>query len=143
MTTCDVGRIMSHVTLVSSSRSNTGMLLIWVDWVIIISDVKTKSLWVDVAVSEEEESTKDWLGQDIEDTIKDSLGIRSNDVSALGQSPGNWVDEPEEDGPDSADEENSLDVGTNGGCMLQADNANVIGNEEESDHGEGEIAPFV
>lgn len=61
---------------------------------VVITDVKTKSCRVNVSVAPKEQSAKDWLGEDVEDTVEDSFGIRSNNIATLGQTPGNWVDEP-------------------------------------------------
>ena len=136
--------------VVTSSNTVVGtivddrLLVSGLDWaVIVVADVKTKNLWVDVLVSPKEKSTKDWLGKDIEDTVEDCLGVWSNDVSSLRQSPSDGVEEPEEDGPATADDVGALHVGTERTCVLDTDVDNVVGDEEERDHGEGEVTPLV
>lgn len=57
---------------------------------------------VNFAMAPKEKSSKDWLSHQVQDTVKDGLRIRRNDVATLGKSPGNWVEEPKKDGPDSA-----------------------------------------
>jgi len=69
---------------------------------LVVPDVDTEDRRVDVAVADEEEGAEDWLGQDIENTIKDSLRVWRDDVSTLTESPCNGVQEPEEDGPGTA-----------------------------------------
>lgn len=54
-----------------------------VDFIVVVTDVEAKASRVDVAVTPKEESTKDWLGEDVEDTIESSLGIGSDDVATL------------------------------------------------------------
>ena len=63
--------------------------------------MKTKDSWVDVAVTPEEQGTEDWLSHDVKDTVESSLGIRVNDVSALRKIPGDRIEEPQEDGPNT------------------------------------------
>ena len=41
-----------------------------------IADVKTKAGDVNIAVTPDEESTEDWLGEKIEDTVEDGFGVR-------------------------------------------------------------------
>ena len=42
---------------------------------IIISDVQTKPLRLDIAVSPDKQCTKDWLGKQVEDTVEDSFRV--------------------------------------------------------------------
>jgi len=110
---------------------------------LVVVDAETKGSWVDVAVAPDEESTEDRLGQEIQDTVEDSLRVRGNDVSTLRKSPGDWVDEPEEDGPGSADEVGAVNFATDGSGVSAADEDDVVGNEEESGTAEGEVSPLV
>lgn len=60
-------------------------------------DAETKAGWVDVTVAPEKETTKYWLGNDIEKSIEDCLGIGGDDIASLAKSPSNWVGEPNEE----------------------------------------------
>lgn len=87
----------SGVVVVGSGRSHAVVSLLVVgDIIIVITDMETKSGWVNVAVTEKEHGTEDWLGQNVEDTVEDGLAIWGDDISTLGQSPCNWVEEPKE-----------------------------------------------
>lgn len=140
MLTSDIWASDSSTVIVTSSRA---VLLIVGDRVIVVADVEAETCWVDVAMSDEEHDTKDWLGKDVEDTVEYSLGVWSNNIATLRYSPGDWVDEPQEHGEDAADKVGTGDIGTDGGCMLASDPADIPGNTEESDHGEDEVAPLV
>jgi hypothetical protein len=70
--------------------------------IVIILQVETKGSRVDVAVAENEEGTEDWLCKDVENTVEDSLGVWRNNIASFAQAPGDGIDEPEEDGPDTA-----------------------------------------
>ena len=73
-------------------------------WVfVVVADMKTKSAWIDVTVTPEEESSKDRLGQDIEDTVEYCLGVWCDDVSTLAEAPCDRVEEPKEDGKAATD----------------------------------------
>jgi len=110
---------------------------------LIVVDAKTEGRGVDVAVAPEEEEAEDRLGQDVQDTVEDSFGVRSDDVSTLGKSPGDRVQEPEEDGPGGADEVGAADFAADGGGVLAANEDDVPGDEEESRTAEYEVAPLV
>ena len=47
----------------------------------------------------EQESAKDWLGQDVQNTVEHRLRVGRDDVATFGKSPSNRVEEPEEGGP--------------------------------------------
>lgn len=51
---------------------------------------------VDVAVAPDEESTEAGLGDEVKDGVEDGLGIGRNDVATLAETPGNWVQDPQE-----------------------------------------------
>jgi len=95
---------------------------------LIITDVETKSCWVNVAVSYEEQYTENGLGEDIKNAVENSLGVGRNDIATFGQTPGDGVDEPEEDGPYTADHEGSVDCGTKCARVFEANKDNVVCN---------------
>ena len=73
-------------------------------WIIIvIANMQTESGRIDVAVAPEQQSAKDGLGHDIKNAVKDGFRVWSDDVSALAQTPSDRIEEPQEDGPDTAD----------------------------------------
>lgn len=43
---------------------------------IVVSNVKTKDCRINVAMTDDQHSTKDWLGKNVENAIEDSLRIR-------------------------------------------------------------------
>jgi len=65
------------------SEETVALLLTLSSWTIDIVNVKTEISWVDVAVSEDEEETETWLGENIEDTVEDGLRIWVDDVTSL------------------------------------------------------------
>ncbi len=109
---------------------------------IIITDMNSQSSRVDVAMTPEEKGTEHRLGQDIKDTVEDGLGIGGDDVAAFAETPGDRVEEPEEDGPAAADEVDARDVGTDVGGMLASYPGYLPGDEDECYHAEGEEAPL-
>ena len=90
----------------------------------------------------EEESTEHGLRHDVQDTVEDGLGIWRDEISALANSPCDWVQEPEEDGPYTADEVGLVNVGTNGHGVLARRPGYGVGNPEECDAAEYEVAPL-
>jgi hypothetical protein len=137
-----VGGTISN-TMGVGSGSTVSVLLAMSGLILIVTNVKTESSGIDVAVTENKHGTKDWLGENVQDTIEDSLGVWGNKVATLGHSPGNWVDEPKEDGPDTAHEEGLRDVRAENIGVLASDNNNVVCNTEESDGSKDEVTPLV
>ena len=90
----------------------------------------------------EEESTEDRLGHDIEDTVEDGLRVRGNDIATLRQTPGDGVEEPEEDGPRTADKIGLADVGTERVGVFASSPGHGPGNPEESYAAKDEVAPL-
>lgn len=52
---------------------------------------------------------EDGLGEDIEDTVEDHLRVGGNDISTIGETPGDGVEEPKE----------GEDAGGDGVCSLE------------------------
>ena len=129
---------MLLLTVVSRvSTTNDGWVLI------IVTDVKAKTGGIDVAVTPQEEGTEDWLSHNIEDSVEDSLRVGRDDVSTLRQSPGDGVEEPKEDGPDTADEVRPGDVAAESSGMLASGPGNRPCDKEEGNESKGEVTPFI
>lgn len=105
--------------------------------------MKAKDGWVDVTVTPDEQETKDWLGKNVKDTVESGFRIGVNDISALSKTPGNGVKEPQEDGPDAANQEGAVYVGTENKSVLACDPNNVPCNTEKSDHAKSVVSPLV
>lgn len=110
--------------------------------VIIVADVKTESGRVDITVTPKEESTEDRLSQDIEDAVKDGFRVRRDDVAPLTESPGDRVQEPKKNGPDTADGVRLRDIGPKCRSMLAGSDGNGIGDPKEGKTSEDEVAPL-
>lgn len=107
-----------------------------------VADMKSESGWVDIAVAPEEKSAKNRLGHDIEYPIENGLRVWSDDIAALTESPGDGVEEPKEDGPDTADGICAGDVAAEGEGVLASSPSDGPCNPKESGTAENEIAPL-
>lgn len=67
-----------------------------------VPEMKTQIASINISVTPKEEESEDRLGNQIENAIKDSLRIRMNHISALGNAPGDWIKEPDENGENTA-----------------------------------------
>lgn len=61
---------------------------------------------------------EDGLGENIEDTVEDHLRVGGNDISTIGETPGDGVEEPEEGEDASRDGVCSLETATEVGDTL-------------------------
>jgi len=127
-----------------SVRVSIGVsVLLVADVVDRVADVESETRRLDVAMTPEKESTKNWFGKDIENTVEDGLGIRGDDVATLAQTPGDWVQEPKTDGPDTADSVGLVDISSKVAGVGAAFEDNGPGDKEEGNTSESEVAPFV
>jgi hypothetical protein len=116
---------------------NSGILLV------VVVDVKTETSRVDVAVTEDEESTEDGLGDQIKDTVEDSLRVGRDDVATLADPPGERIQDPEESGERTAHGEAAADIlAENIGVTAALPNEDPD-DVEESKAAEGEVTPLV
>lgn len=102
-----------------------------------------KTGWLNIPVTPQEESTEYRLSHDIQNTIEDSFRIRRNNVTALRKPPGDRVQEPEEDSPDTANQVYFGDIWANGGSVLARGPGDSPGDPEEGNAAEGEVTPLV
>lgn len=110
---------------------------------IVVADVKTKNLWVNAAVTPDQESTKDWLGEDIENAVENGLGIGRNDISTLRKSPSDGVEEPEEHGPSAADHVRLSDSVVDAIGVASTHEEDIVGDEEQGHGREDKVTPLV
>jgi len=68
----------------------------------------------EVLLGEEEEvdENEDWLGENIEDTVPDHLGVGGDVVSSIGETPSDGVEKPEKREDRGRDGEGSLETAT-------------------------------
>lgn len=114
-----------------------------VKFVIVITDVDAKTTRVNVAVAPEKQGSKDGFRENIQDTVEDGLRVRSDDVATLRQTPGNGIEEPQEDGPNTAGEESLVDVGAESESVFAGSPGDGPGNPEEGNAAKGEVSPLV
>lgn len=91
----------------------------------------------------EEESAEDGLGHEVEDTIEDSFGVRGNDIATLRQAPGDGIQEPDKDGPDTDDSVGLQNVGAENASVATTLEHNRPGDKEEGNGAECEVSPLV
>ena len=101
-----------------------------------------KSSGFNVTMTPEQESTKDRLGHNVQDTVEHRLGVGGDDVATLGKSPSNWVEEPEEGGPPADNNVGPRNIGSNGSCVLTAGPDESPRNPKESEASEDVVSPL-
>lgn len=108
-----------------------------------LTEVEANLGGVDLVVSEEQEEAESRLGEDIEDTVEDGLRVGVDDVATLRQTPGNGVEEPEEDGQDTTLEEGRLDRSTKSVGVAATVNNEFVDDKEEGEHAKDPVTPLV
>jgi len=96
-----------------------------------------------VSVSTEQPGTKDWLGQDIKNSIGDDLGINRPETSSITNSPDNWVQGPDDDGESSNGTKGLGSLAISGGDRLATWNGELVDDDEESQAGESVVSPLL
>jgi hypothetical protein len=105
--------------------------------------VKAQATNVDIAMAPEEESAKDRLGEDVENAVEGSFGVRRDDVPAFAHAPGDRVQEPETNSPKAANSVNPVDIGTEITSMATSIEEDGPSDEEEGNTAEDEVTPFI
>lgn len=102
-----------------------------------------KTGWLDIPVTPKEESTEYRLGHNVQDTVEDGFRVRRNNVTTLRKSPGNRVQKPEEDSPDTTNQVYFRDIWANGSSVLARGPGNSPGDPKEGNAAEGEVTPLI
>ncbi len=98
---------------------------------------------LDIPVAPKEESTEYRLSHDVQNTVEDGFRIRRNNITALRKSPGDRVEKPEEDSPDTANQVYFRDIWANGSSVLARGPGDSPGDPEEGNATEGEVTPLI
>ena len=56
----------------------------------------------DVLVAPEKQEREDRLGEEVEDTVENSLRVGRNDVATFAKAPCNWIEYPDAKNPDGS-----------------------------------------
>jgi len=118
-------------------------LVVEVVLLVVVVDVKAHTGGVDVAVTEDEHGAEDGLREQVQDSVKDSLTVAADDVAALAETPGDWVQEPEEGGERTAHEEGSSNVAAESRSVATGLPDELVDDVEESEAGKDEVSPLV
>lgn len=110
---------------------------------VVVVNVKAKSGRVDVAVAPDEESAEDGLGENVEDTIKDSLGVGRDVVTTLAKTPSNRVKSPQDSGQRAAGQEGPADIFAHGVGVLAGLPSEDVDDVSQCDTSEYEVTPLV
>lgn len=95
-----------------------------------------------LAMAPEQEASEADLGQDIQDTVEDGLGVGVDDVAALAEAPGDGVQEPQQQQPDAARPERLLGVAPQHVGVAPRVDEQLVRDEEERRHPERPEAPL-
>lgn len=139
-TSLDSGGFVSRV--VGGARTSSLLSSRWSIWT-WYTKVKAQATNVDITMAPEEESAKDGLGEDVENAVEDSFGVRRDDVPAFAHAPGDRVQEPETDSPKTANGVNPVDIGTEITSMATSIENDGPSDEEQGSAAEGEVTPFI
>jgi len=94
--------------VIITTRATHAALDSWV--LIVVADAETETAGINAFVTPEKQAAETDLGKEVENTVKDGLGVRSNDVSTLAKTPGDRVEDPKEAGECAAVEVRLADI---------------------------------
>lgn len=83
-----------------------------------VANVHAEGSRVDVAVAPDEESTEDGLSAEVENTVENGFRVGGDNVATFAETPRNWVETPEEEGPATTEEEALANVGVDAVSVL-------------------------
>lgn len=109
----------------------------------VIGNVNTEASRVDVAVTKDEEGTKNGLREEIQNSVEDSLCIGRDDVATLAKTESNRIDHPENECQGTAHDENLANVAAKVAGVGTSLEDKQISNPKEGNAAKGEVSPFV
>lgn len=109
----------------------------------VVVDVQTKVSRVDVAVAPDEKSAEDRFGENVENTVEDSLRVGRDEVGTLTNRPGNRVENPQKGSQRSADEERPAHVRAHGVGVSASLPDEDVNDPEKGGATESEVAPLI
>lgn len=110
---------------------------------VVVTNVESQRRRADVTVAPDQQRTEDGLGEEIQDSVKDTLGVDGDDVSSLTQAPGDGVESPEERGERSTDHKGLAGVGADTIGVLPGLPDQDVEDVEQSGTAESKVSPFV
>lgn len=132
-----VGGLVSTLLVSGSETAGDSWVLV------VVADAETETSRVDVAVTEQEEGTENGLGEQVKDTVEDSLGVRGDKVTTLANTPSDGVEEPEERGQGTAHEEDLADICAEVVGVGASFEDEHVKDVEEGNVAENEVWPLV
>jgi hypothetical protein len=81
-----------------------------IDRAIVITHGYAEAGRIDVSMTPEEKATREWNEETVQYAVKNELGIGSNNVPALTDTPTYRVAHPEKPDPGGSHEESTLDI---------------------------------
>lgn len=76
-----------------------------------IANAQAHARRVDVPVTGDEHNAEDRLGAEVQRAVEGGLRVRGNDIAAFAETPADRIEEPEEQGPDPAEQIDAMDIG--------------------------------
>lgn len=139
-----VGGTVENTCIVGMAGSTWSVLLVDNSVAVtVVLDGEAERSWADVTVAEDEKSTEDWLGEQVKDTVEDSLAVNGDDVATLAHTPSNWVEHPEEGSQATAHEEGTAGLGADSVGVDASLPDEDVHNPEESEAAKDEVSPLV
>jgi len=96
-----------------------------------------------VSVGAEQPGTEDWLGQDIENSVGNDLGINRPETSSITNGPDDWVQGPDDQGETSNGSEGLCGLAILGSDSSATWNGQLVDDDQESKAGEGVVTPLL
>jgi len=94
-------------------------------------------------VGEQQPSTEDWLGEDVEDGVGDDLLIDVHLAAAIGNTPDDWVGGPEDEGEATDGGVEVANLATTSGSGLASVDNKLPDNNEVGNAGNGVPSPLL
>jgi len=76
----------------------------------VVADAETETAGINAFVTPEKQAAETDLGKEVENAVKDGLGVRRNNVSTLAEAPADGVEDPKEAGECAAEDVRLADI---------------------------------
>lgn len=109
----------------------------------IIPNMQTYANGRNFSVTNQQHGAKDGFCQDIQYTIKDSLGIRRNDISTFSNPPCDGIQKPEEDCLSRSQKVDTTDIGTKNRGVLKANPKDIPNSAQQCGTPKHIVSPLI
>lgn len=110
---------------------------------VVITNVQAHAGGLNALVADDEHQAEEGFGAGVQDAVEDGLRVGVEDIAAFAETPGDGVEEPDEQGQDATAEEDLVDVAAESLGVLATRYGERVDDPQEGGAAERVVAPLI